>query len=164
MWYKLLSWIQSLQANPPKPSQVLVLPPTASFTKDITHAHIYLQERWPQLKDQFETQYPNYELRLLYVWRSTEYQARLYKQGRQGIVGEHIVTNADGVTNLSQHNYWPSRAFDVMIFDKISKKIIWDDQVYAYLTPIAQQLGLVHGIVWKNFPDAPHMELPKDIK
>lgn len=130
-------------------------------SQDIGDAHIYLQERWPKLKDKFEQTYPGYTLKIIFVWRSVAFQAELYDQGRRGIAGEHIVTNCDGTTNPSHHNFWPSLAIDVAIYkDGIVK---WADAEYDKITPMAQELGLVHGATWTSFNDPQHLEVPKDI-
>lgn len=135
--------------------------PSQKESKEITSAHSLLQECWPKIKEKFEAKYPGYTLKIAFVWRSPSFQQELYQIGRRDVPGEKVVTNCDGVKKLSNHNYWPARAIDVNIYK--DGKVQWADSEYSKLTPIIQELGLIHGLTWKSFPDAQHIELPKNI-
>lgn len=153
--------------TPTAPTIVPVPSPTAvnlvglKESKDISAAHPYLQQSWPKIKDKFETQYPGYTLKIAFVWRSVPFQAELYQIGRRGISGEKIVTNCDGITHPSNHNKTPACAIDIDIYK--DGKVLWNDEEYAKLTPIVQELGLVHGLTWNTLKDPQHVELSKDM-
>lgn len=163
----LLKWFQRDQNStseiPPHipPASIKGPPVGKRDSVDIADAHIYLQERWPKLLAKFEEQYPGYTLKIAFVWRSVAFQQELYTQGRRGVPGEAVVTNCDGVKNPSKHNAYLARAIDVDIY--INGKITWNEEEYAKITPIAQEVGLVHGLTWKSLKDPQHLELPKNI-
>lgn len=151
----------------PKPTTVIVphtptsgLPIGSRESKDIADAHPMLQECWPKIQHKFETQYPGLTLKIAYVWRSPSFQAELYQIGRRGIPGEKVVTNCDGTNKPSHHNHYPSWAIDVDIYK--DGKVLWADNEYEKLTPIVQELGLVHGLTWVSFPDPQHIQLPSN--
>lgn len=133
-------------------------PAGIAFSRDIAHCHPYLQDRWPHLRDLFQST-TGHDLILTCTWRSIEEQARLYAQGRTtpGL----IVTWVNGTTKKSNHNYYPARAFDVAvnIAPEGSKPLVsWDDALYLPLAEICPLLGLISGASWKK-RDMPHVEM-----
>jgi peptidoglycan L-alanyl-D-glutamate endopeptidase CwlK len=89
--------------------------------------------------------------------RSVEEQQRLYAKGRTQ-PGQKV-TNVDGVTKKSNHNYTPARAVDVAVV--INGKVSWDADEYAPLGELAKKYGLHWGGNWKSLKDYPHLELPE---
>jgi peptidoglycan L-alanyl-D-glutamate endopeptidase CwlK len=141
----------------------IVPKPKLAFSRDITHCHIYLQTRWPALLKLFREK-TNMDLIITCTWRSEEEQLRLWKQGRTE--PGKIVTNIDGYTKKSMHNFFPSKALDVAIDTEISEekvKVSWNEEHYKPLIGICESVGLVSGGSWQNFKDWPHVELPKHI-
>lgn len=137
-------------------------------SRDISLCHQYLQDRWPQLRDLFKKDHPFLELRLVCTFRPPYEQAALYQQGRTRPGPK--VTNIDGVTRLSFHNYSPARAFDVGVFSKrkledgsVEEQYITDDKFYNF-KKYAAELELEWGGNWKKFVDKPHFEVPKGIE
>lgn len=132
-------------------------------SRSIDDAHWYLKERWPILREKFKHATGN-DLFLTCTYRSPAIQALLYAKGRT--VPGDVVTNIDGVSRLSEHNVYPSRAIDVCVdVDASDMKIVpsWRTDLYKALGPICVELGLTWGGAWTRFPDMPHVELPRDI-
>lgn len=101
--------------------------------------------------------------------RSKEEQQNLYAQGRtkQGL----IVTNIDGVNDLSKHNYLPSEAVDVYAW--VNGSASWDEKTLCYLAGVIMscakelEVKLRWGGNWdsdgviitdQNLIDMPHFE------
>jgi peptidoglycan LD-endopeptidase CwlK len=96
---------------------------------------------------------------IIYGNRSVSVQFELFKQGRTLTNGQWIITDKkkivtykDGKTNLSNHNYIPSRAVDVLPYP-----LDWDDvermcYFAGYVMSIAIQLKkngkIIHDIKW----------------
>jgi peptidoglycan LD-endopeptidase CwlK len=134
-------------------------------SKDIADAHPYLQERWPKILAAYETIHPDKTLTITCTYRSPEVQKKLYRQGRTD-PGD-IVTQIDGETKKSQHNYFPARAIDICVNGAPASAVkvapIWDEHFYYPLLGICKELGLVSGGAWIHFKDWCHIELPSDI-
>ena len=72
----------------------------------------------------------------------------------------------DGMDNKSNHNHYPSRAFDVAVnldIGDLKRHISWDINKYEPLLPICSELGLISGGSWQSIVDWPHVELRKEI-
>ena len=74
-----------------------------------------------RLQELFEEVVKYFDCSVIYGTRTKEEQFDLYKQGRKLIDGnwvktgqQPIVTNCDGLIKLSNHNYSPSKAVDVV--------------------------------------------------
>lgn len=128
-------------------------------TVDIKDAHKYVQDRWPKIEVGYRIANPGMSLILTCVYRTPEEQAKLYAMGRT--MPGKIVTNVDGTTKKSNHNYKPSRAIDVAVL--VAGKVSWDVKNYLPLGALAKAHGLVWGGDWKTFKDYPHLELPKEV-
>ena len=102
--------------------------------------------------------------------RPVKRQKKLYAQGRTE--PGSIVTYVDGVNELSEHNYVPSKGIDIYAW--VNGKAVWSGKYMAYLAGVimscASELGinLVWGANWdddgqlyddQNFIDAPHYQL-----
>lgn len=126
-------------------------------SRDLAHCEPDLVRRYLLLKADYERQTG----RCLFetcTWRSAERQKELYEQGRS-LPGKKV-TNIDGVTSRSRHNFYPSQAIDVCVDDDPGpgKVAIWDEQAYEALGPLCQRHGLVWGGSFKTIHDYPHIE------
>lgn len=129
-------------------------------SKDIKDCHATLQEKWPQILALYK-KITGKSLVITCTYRSPEVQNKLYQQGRT--TEGDIVTQIDGITKKSNHNFYPARAFDVCVNaappDALKVAPIWDEPMYYPLIGICDSLGLVSGGSWKHFKDFPHIEL-----
>jgi len=98
---------------------------------------------------------------IIYGYRSKQEQNALYQIGRTTEMDRGIVTNCDGFKKLSNHNYYPAPAVDVVPYP-----IDWDDidgmTTFAKLVKnIAEDMNIniEWGGNWKNFKDYPHYQL-----
>jgi peptidoglycan LD-endopeptidase CwlK len=114
-----------------------------------------LQLAYAQILHDFRAE-TGHDLLLTCTYRSVEEQAALYAQGRTK-PGPRV-TNLDGVTHKSNHNYTPARALDVCVL--VQGKVSWDPAQYAPLGELAKRYGLVWGGAWQTLKDYPHLELP----
>lgn len=89
--------------------------------------------------------------------RTTARQQYLYAQGRTR--PGSIVTNCDGVTTKSIHQY--GDAFDVC--QNIKGKE-YEDAVIAKIGALGQKIGLEWGGSWKGFVDSPHFQLNSGVE
>lgn len=135
-------------------------PPTTPESRDLIHCEPELVRRYLLLKQMYATQTG----RCLFetcTWRSSNKQQDLYRIGRRGVVGEKTVTQIDGVTKRSRHNFFPAQAIDVCVDSDPGpgKVAVWDRHSYEPLGPLAAEFGLVWGGNW-HIDDYPHLELP----
>lgn len=101
--------------------------------------------------------------------RTLERQLSLYNQGKSQI---------DGVNRKGQHNYWPSRAVDVLPYPgEINGVSVWKDkQRFCVLAGLIMAAAAEEGVAirwggdWdgdgnnadSDFNDLPHFELAED--
>lgn len=128
-------------------------------SRDFKHAHPVLVERFKKIAEDYAKEFPGRCLIVTCTYRSLAEQKRLYAQGRAA--PGNIVTNCDGVNKRSKHNVFPTRAIDCAVSD--GGKVIWGEEVYWPLLPLARKYGLVSGGEWSKFPDWPHLELRADV-
>lgn len=132
-------------------------------SRDIKLCTKILQDFWLALEDLYKRKYPDRKLILTCTYRSPEEQYQLYQKGRT-LPGKKV-TNCDGYKCLSAHNYKPSRAFDVAVYDLKTKKIRWEHRYYSKLGEMRTILGYYKTIYWggefKTFKDYPHFGLRK---
>ena len=107
----------------------------------------------------------HFDFTVLYGTRSSEEQFQLYKVGRSFVAGKWVVTgktvtNLDGVTKKSNHNYSPSHAIDIAPYP-----IDWNDiSRFKQMATVVKQAMVTTGIQlqwggdWKML-DYPHFEL-----
>jgi len=107
-----------------------------------------------------------YNFTILYGYRTSEEQYKLYKQGRMLVDGKwkkvgRTVTDKDGHTNKSKHNSLPSTAIDIAPYP-----VDWDNyKAFTELAKIVKQSAHSLGITikwggdWKSRVDMPHFEL-----
>ena len=131
----------------------------ANVDKDIATIMIKAAEKSP------------YEFQITHDFRTIAEQQNLYAKGRTeaGIK----VTNCDGITLKSEHNYWPSRAVDIAVFLDDEKRLTWDEKYYKevgrHILSVADSLYLDKtvkiqldwGGSWKKFKDYPHFQILK---
>lgn len=100
--------------------------------------------------------------------RTPEEQFELFKKGRERIDGwwtvtdkSKVVTNLDGTTKKSKHNYYPSKAVDVVPYP-----LDWNDidsfkQLASVVKDKALELGIdvEWGGDWKSLKDYPHWQI-----
>lgn len=100
-----------------------------------------------------------YKIRVSQGLRTWEAQDKLFAQGRRGIKGEKIVTNARG--GQSYHNYGIAVDFVFIVINKKTGKeeVSWDERLYKHLGRWAKEVGLEWGGNW-HFTDLPHVQLP----
>jgi len=114
-----------------------------------------LADRFIAVRDDYRAGHPGQDLVITCTWRSEQEQQVLYAQGRTK--PGQIVTQIDGVTKKSNHNYKPSRAIDVCV--TVGGKAVWTPAEYWDIGPLAEKHGLVWGGSWPHFKDYPHLEL-----
>lgn len=138
-------------------------------SRDIADCVQELQTKWPLLQEEFRKQFPGWGIELTCSHRPVEEQFELFKKGRRESDGgwvvadaKAVVTYVDGRTRLSEHNYKPSRAIDVLI-KKPDGKITWDltEEPWKKLPEIVQSFGLESGGTWQKFKDFPHIQVSK---
>ena len=129
-----------------------------------------------QLQIVFEEAIRIFDHSILFGHRTKDEQFGLYQQGRQLVNGiwtvvdpSSVVTKVDGITRLSMHNHYPSRAVDAVPYP-----IDWGDRERAvYFAGMV--MGIAHvkgvGLRWggdwdqdtevrdENFRDWYHFEL-----
>lgn len=121
----------------------------------------------PDLQWVFNTVIERFDCTIVQGHRSVEEQQELYAQGRTK--PGRIVTQIDGITKKSKHNYHPSMAVDVVPYP-----VDWADRermifFAGYVIGVADELGvdLRWGGDWNqntdlsdnNFDDLPHFEI-----
>jgi len=104
---------------------------------------------------------------ILYGHRTTKEQFELFRQGRDLVGGEWVktgktVTNLDGKSKLSEHNYLPSRAIDIAPYP-----IDWNNiERFKELAVIVKReakkldIDIIWGGDWK-MRDFPHYQIDK---
>lgn len=100
--------------------------------------------------------------------RTPEEQFELFKKGRERLDGwwtvidkSKVVTNVDGTTKKSRHNYYPSKAVDVVPYP-----LDWNDiDSFKILASVVKRKAIDLGIDvewggdWKSFKDYPHWQI-----
>lgn len=95
--------------------------------------------------------------------RTPEKQTELYKQGRS--IPGNIVTYKDGVNTFSKHNFYPSHAVDIVVYNEHGQ-VTWDELYYKrvahHVLEIAKknEIEIIWGGSW-GMKDFPHFELKK---
>jgi hypothetical protein len=135
-----------------------------------------LQTKVPLIIQEYQTWYPDRELRIICSLRTTAEQQQLYAKGRTipPYGASHYITQIDGVVKYSKHNPDPkepkSKAVDFGVF--VNKKYLTQDEYYYPLLELARKNGLVSGLdfarsgkplqelldmhIWR---DPPHVEV-----
>lgn len=106
-----------------------------------------------------------YDFTVLYGHRTSEEQMELFKVGRakengQWVVVGKTVTNLDGKSKLSKHNYSPSKAIDIAPYP-----IDWNNiEEFKKMAQIVKNAAITVGVhlVWGGdwkMRDYPHFEV-----
>jgi len=147
-------------------------------TRNLTDAVPVLQSVAPKILADYQQVYPDRELRVICVLRSSTEQWACFKVGREiqenldgtyTILSEddnEIVTKVDGRTKFSKHLPDPiepkSKAVDFGVF--IGGKYMTNDSYYFPLQFLAHKYGLRSGADFLGkFKDFPHVEVPGPI-
>jgi peptidoglycan LD-endopeptidase CwlK len=128
-------------------------------SRSLSDAHPALAEKYLLLAEDFANETP-FTLLVTCTYRPVDEQQADYAQGRT--VPGRIITQDDGVTHLSPHNYNPSHAIDVAVVDG-QGNIVWDEAYYHPLVELAVRHGLISGGSWPHFKDWPHLEGPPEM-
>ena len=109
----------------------------------------------------------HYDFTVLYGHRSVEEQFELFRQGRSLVGGwwkvtepSKVVTQLDGKTKKSNHNYNPSRAIDIAPYPIDWKNIDRFLEMAKVVKEAAKTVGveITYGGDWK-MRDYPHFEV-----
>ena len=125
----------------------------------------FLMEAYLYAKQRFMDNSFHFKPFLTCTHRSIEEQEELFSHGRED--KKPVVTNCDGVSKKSKHNYYPSRAFDIAFLRIGSRELSWDVYLFKLFNKYVQQYcNMVGGkIKWggefKSFTDNPYYELRK---
>lgn len=140
-------------------------------SRDIADCTVPLHAAWMKVSAEFRRRFPGWDIIVTCTHRSVQEQFDLFKKGRR-LSGKNwvvsdaklVVTNVDGWTKKSNHNYYPARAFDVAL-KQPDGKLNWPEKnkkippQWAALPDIATFCGLVNGGPWKSITDYPHFEM-----
>lgn len=121
-----------------------------------------------QLQKLFNEVIKEIDCTVIYGHRTPEEQFELFKKGREKVDGwwtvvdkSKVVTNLDGTTKKSKHNYFPSKAVDVVPYP-----INWNDiNSFKLLASVIKRKALELGIDvewggdWKYLKDYPHWQV-----
>ena len=128
-----------------------------AFYKNLDEIYLVIRQQLP----------PGYDVRVISGHRTPQDQFELYKGGREFRNGAwtkvgSVVTNIDGYSSLSRHNYLPALAIDIGIFRSGGS---YEDQseLYACVKAAAYKFGFDWGGDWVRFSDPPHIEIPDEI-
>lgn len=103
----------------------------------------------------------NVDFTITYGLRTVEEQQNLYAQGRtkEG----NIVTNCDGVKNISYHQTGKAIDFTPYPFDGDWKNLKQFEKIGREFIRVSELLGYEcsYGGDWKSFKDWPHFQLGK---
>ena len=139
-------------------------------TRNLEDACSFLREAVPQLLDKFNGRYQAFGrvARVGDVLRTTEEQQAEYAIGRTTGVPGKVVTHADGIHSISNHQAQAihgetcSHAVDVNIFTLggyLLGQKPGEEHVYYPLIGLACALGIKSGGDWMR-PDLPHLACP----
>ena len=94
-----------------------------------------------------------------YFHRTRQEQILLYAKGRRGIDGEKIVTQQDGIKNVSAHQNW--LAMDLVIVSDDGYNLKWSSEKYKIVGEIWEDMGIGHiwGGRWTEPRDPYHFEM-----
>lgn len=88
---------------------------------------------------------PPFKLKVYETLRSAEDQNAYFRKG---------LSRLDGYVKKSLHQ--EGLAVDFQLFKH--GRLTWKKSDWERITPIANSLGLEHGLSWRSFPDFPHFQ------
>lgn len=119
-----------------------------------------------KLQQLFNAVIEEFDCTVIYGYRTPEEQFELFKKGREKKDGWWVktgktVTNLDGSIKKSKHNYYPSKAVDVVPFP-----LDWNDiNSFKLLAKVVKEKALELNIEitwggdWVSLKDYPHWEI-----
>lgn len=119
-----------------------------------------------KLQQLFNAVIEEFDCTVIYGHRTPEEQFELFKKGREkkdswGVKTGKTVTNLDGSIKKSKHNYYPSKAVDVVPFP-----LDWNDiKAFELLAKVVKEKALELNIEvtwggdWVSLRDYPHWEI-----
>jgi len=136
-------------------------------TRNISALEPEFRDAYLAAKAAFDAKYNGqYSIGVSSVYRSKEEQKSLFQKGRnsrgQIIDRGAVVTNVDGIKNLSRHNYVKSKGLDFFVLNEDTRKIDWDN------TPLFEEFArlvqnelttVTWGGDWETFKDYPHLQV-----
>ena len=122
---------------------------------DLQACETELREKFLRGRRAYEQANPGRILRVTATHRPVREQQALYEIGRSR--PGRIVTQLDGATKMSKHNYFPARAVDFCV--TLGGKVSWDAEEYEVVGPFLEAEGLIWGGRWTTLKDYPHVEM-----
>lgn len=159
---KLFHILFSKRASTGHETQIKQEAPQKS-SKALSAMHPKLREAYDDLCLLYRSEYPGFTFKLIEVYRSPQKQKELYEQGRTK--PGKIITYVDGYKKKGKHNCYPSKAFDIMVYNERIKKGTWNMKYYkrlpklAALTSIRLGFKILNGGDWVKLKDYPHFEI-----
>lgn len=138
------------------------------YDRDPRFLHPFIHLQLEQVLDAIQAKLPRgFTCKMISGHRSPADQFALFKKGRKVVANKWVIANRaevvtfkDGFVQLSRHNYLPSTAIDIGIFNEAGKYVP-DAALYQHVGQ-AKKLGLEWGGDWKGFRDMPHLEIPPE--
>lgn len=119
-----------------------------------------------KLQQLFNAVIEEFDCTVIYGHRTPEEQFELFKKGREKKDGwwvktGKVVTNLDGTTKKSKHNYYPSKAVDVVPYPLDWKDIKAFELLAKVVKAKAEELSIevTWGGDWVSLRDYPHWEI-----
>lgn len=139
------------------------------YDRNPRYLHPFIALQLESILDAIQARLPSgFSCKMISGHRTPDDQFKLFKQGRafqngRWVIVEKakVVTHKDGFSSLSRHNYLPSTAIDIGIFDS-NNKYQGSDALYKHVAE-AKRFGLDWGGDWTNFRDRPHLEIPPKV-
>lgn len=134
--------------------------------RDTQLLHPIFQKNLTKILEAIQKKLPSgHKCQFIFGHRTQAEQFDLFKKGRKFKNGSwviakksEIVTNINGITKLSMHNYLPAISIDIGIFDA-KGNYLGDSPLYLQVKEGAKIIKAKWGGDWKNFKDFPHIEL-----
>lgn len=139
------------------------------YDRNPKYLHPFIALKLEDILDAIQAKLPaGFTCKMISGLRTPEDQFKLYKLGRAIQNGRwvivdksKVVTHKDGFSSLSRHNYLPSTAIDIGIFDNTG---VYDKRPNLYkFVGEAKRFGLDWGGDWQKFKDLPHLEIPPGV-
>ena len=119
-----------------------------------------------KLQQLFNAVIEEFDCTVIYGHRTPEEQFDLFKKGRERKDGWWVkvgptVTNLDGLNKKSKHNYFPSKAVDVVPYPLDWKDIEAFENLAKVVKAKAEELNITvtWGGDWTSIKDYPHWEI-----
>lgn len=137
-----------------------------NINTDSRYLHPLLLDNLPAILNAIQQKLPaGITAKVISIHRTPAQQFELFKQGRtfngtkwEVISPGKIVTTKDGFVNKSRHNYLPSTAMDIGLFQ--AGKYLGNSPHYKKVKLGANLFGFTWGGIWSSPHDEPHIEIP----